>query len=86
MDPFEFFHRLNHKVNKQYARQFSLGLSLRSIAFRFLFFAILLIIIFGVLEHNRLSAPCAEGRWRVVDSELVCVYSFDADETQSDGG
>ena len=74
MDPFEFFHRLNHKVNEQYARgQFSLGLSLRSIAFRFLFFAILLIIIFGVLEHNRLSTPGAEGRWRVVDSELVCV-------------
>ena len=47
--------------------------SWRSIAFRFLFFAILLIIIFGVLVHNRLSAPCAEGRWRVVDSELVCV-------------
>ena len=52
----------------------------RSIARRILFFVILLIIILGVLEHNRLSAPCAGGRWRVMDDEVVCVYSLDADE------
>jgi len=50
--------------------------SCRSIARRILFFVILLIIILGVLEHNRLRASCEGGRWRVVnDSEVVCVQS-----------
>ena len=70
---------MQHKDRKLYERaQHAVWLeSWRDIARRTLFFVVLLIILLGILEHNRLRNSCEGGRWRVVDGEVMCVHSPD---------
>ena len=68
-----------HKDRKLYVRGqlHFLHESWRYIILRTLFFVILFIILFAIVEHNRLRNSCEGGRWRVVDGEVVCVHSPD---------
>lgn len=46
--------------------------SCRDIALRILLLVIFFIIIFAILEHDRLRNSCEGGRWRGLGSETVC--------------
>ena len=71
---------MQHKDRELYVRgKYPIGESWRwrSIAFRTLFFVILFIILFAIVEHNRLRNSCEGGHWRVADGEVMCVRSPD---------
>ena len=67
----------NHKDRNVSVQQHLIHESWRYIARRTLFFVILFIILFAIVEHNRLRNSCEGGRWRVVDGEVMCVHSPD---------
>ncbi len=46
--------------------------SCRDIALRILLLVIFFIILFAILEHDRLRHSCEGGRWRGLGSETVC--------------